>query len=202
LALLWQRDRRVRLGVLAGVVSLLSICVLAAAGLPLITRYTLLPASLLAIFAGAGVFGWLDLAPGARRTWWSRFALLALLVLVGFVPDQARRVERLGGALSRQAAIQDDLGELVSNGLPCRPIAVANRRPIPLLALWLRTSPEQIVDAQQGLPARGSYIVPRTPAVARDYILDKRDRNRDIPATPPDFGTFRADRSWRAFANC
>ena len=32
--------------------------------------------------------------------------------------------------------------------------------------------------AQSGLPQRGSYFVPATAQVARDYILDRRDRDR------------------------
>ena len=114
LALAWRRDRRVRLGVAAGLLALAAFCVLAAAGLPIITRYLLLTATLLAIFAGAGVFGWLDLLPGRERTWWARFAALALVALLVFVPSQARRIDRLGNALARQEAIQGKLGELVA----------------------------------------------------------------------------------------
>ena len=42
LALAWRRDRRVRLGAAAGLLALAAFCVLAAAGLPIITRYLLL----------------------------------------------------------------------------------------------------------------------------------------------------------------
>jgi len=202
LALTLHRDRRVRLGAATGVAAIVAFCVLAAAGLPLITRYLLLPAALLSIFAAAGVFGWMDLRRGAQRTWWARFAALAIVALLIFVPGQARRIDRLGNALSRQEAIQGDLGDIIRDGLPCRPVAVANRRPIPLLALWLKTSPEAIVDAQAGLPRRGTYVVPRSPEVARDYILDRRDRDRRIPAKPPNFGALRANASWLASVRC
>ena len=46
--------RRAALPIAAGVVSLGAFCVLAAAGLPILGRYLLLPAALLAVFAGAG----------------------------------------------------------------------------------------------------------------------------------------------------
>ena len=202
LALALHRDRRVRLGAATGVAALVAFCVLAAAGLPTITRYLLLPAALLATFAAAGVFGWMDLRPGPQRTWWARFAALAIVTLLIFVPDQARRIDRLGNALSRQEAIQGDLADVIRDGLPCRPVAVANRRPIPLLALWLKSGPQQIVDAQRGLPQRGTYLVPRTAEVARDYIFDKRDRGRRIPVTPPEFSAVAANASWRASAVC
>jgi hypothetical protein len=199
LALVWRRDRRVRLGVAAGLLALAAFCVLAAAGLPIITRYLLLTATLLAIFAGAGVFGWLDLLPGRERTWWARFAALALVALLVFVPSQAHRIDRLGDALTRQEAIQGRLGDLVAGERLARPIAVPNRRPIPLLALWLNLDPRLVVDAQNGLPPGGTYLVPATPQVARDYILDRRDRDRRVPAAPPDWRLRDANAAWRMY---
>src|SRR5206468_2826658 len=56
LALAWRRERGVRVGAQAGVLSVVGFCVLAAAGLPIITRYLLLTGALLALFAGAAVF--------------------------------------------------------------------------------------------------------------------------------------------------
>ena len=199
LALAWRRDRRVRLGVAAGLLALAAFTVLAAAGLPIITRYLLLTATLLAIFAGAGVFGWLDLLPGRERTWWARFAVLALVALLAFVPGQAQRIDRLGNALARQEAIQGRLGDLVAGKRPPLPIVVPNRRPIPLLALWLNLDPRQIVDAQRGLPAGGTYVVPATPQIARDYILDRRDRDRRVAPAPPDWRLRDANAAWRMF---
>ncbi|HEV7885249.1 MAG TPA: hypothetical protein VGO81_16875 [Solirubrobacteraceae bacterium] len=202
LSLAWRRDRRVRLGAGAGLVAVAAFCVLAAAGLPIITRYLLPVAAVLAIFAGAGAFGWLDLLPGAPRSWWAGFSALALVVLVVFIPDQVRRIEQLGDALSTQGAIQRRLADVVRDGLPCDPLAVPNRRPIPLLALWLQRDPGTIVDAQSAVPARGTYIVPHTPAVARDYILDRRDRDRRVAPPPPGFRATRANDAWEVWARC
>ncbi len=202
LALAWHRDRRTRLGAVAGVLAVAAFCVLALAGLPIITRYVLLAATLLAIFAGAGVFGWLDVRPGSQRTWWARFGALALLVLALYVPSQAARIDRLGDALSRQEAIQGDLGEIVDDGVPCRPVVVPNRRPIPLLALWLKLEPGEIADAKDAAPRRGTYLAPRTPKVAADYILDRRDRDRQVPPTPAGFRRVDANASWIATSRC
>lgn len=196
LALAWRRDRRVRLATAAGVLALAAFCVLAAAGLPIITRYLLLTATLLAIFAGAGVFGWIDLLPGRERTWWARFAALALVALLVFVPSQLGRIDRLGNALARQKAIQGKLGEIAARDL-AQPVAVPNRRPIPLLALWLELDPGTIVDAQEdGLPPYGSYVVPATAQVARDYVLDRRDRDKRIPSPPPRYVLRERNSAW------
>jgi hypothetical protein len=200
LALAWRRDRHVRLGAQAGLLAAGAFCLLAAAGLPIITRYLLLTATLLAIFAGAGAFGWLDLAPGRERTWWARFAALGLVALLAFVPSQAQRIDRLGAALARQEAIQGKLGEIAGDdaGLT-QPVAVPNRRPIPLLALWLNLDPRAIVNAQDGLPPRGTYLRPATAAVARDYILDRRDRDKRVAPPPPGWVLLRGNDAWRAF---
>ncbi len=202
LAWLWHRDRHTRLAFVAGALATLAFCVLAAAGLPIITRYLLLPATLLAIFAGAGVFGWRDLPDGAQRMWWARFAALALVVLLLYIPSQATRIDRLGDALRRQESIQGDLARVVRDGVPCRPLTVPNRRPIPLLALWLKVDPGAIADAQEQPPARGTYLVPRTPKVASDYILDKRDLNRRVAPPPAEFRVVEANDSWIAAARC
>ena len=177
LALAWRRDRRVRLGVAAGLLALAAFCVLAAAGLPIITRYLLLTATLLAIFAGAGVFGWLDLLPGRERTWWARFAALALVALLVFVPSQAQRIDRLGNALARQEAIQGRLGDLVAGERLRRPIAVPNRRPIPLLALWLDLDPR--ADRRRaGRPAAGRDVPRAGHAAGRPRLHPRPPRPR------------------------
>lgn len=201
LALAWRRGRGVRLGAAASLLALAAFCVLAAAGLPIITRYLLLTATLLAIFAGAGAFGWLDLRNGRERTWWARFAAVALVALLVFVPSQAHRIDRLDAALARQEAIQGRLGDLVDDEQPQEPVAVPNRRPIPLLALWLELDPRAIADAQDGVPANGSYLVPATGQVARDYILDRRDRDRRIPPPPAGWMLAEQNDAWRWYAS-
>jgi hypothetical protein len=200
LALAWRRDRRVRIGASAGLLALGAFCVLAAAGLPIITRYLLLCATLLAIFAGAGVFGWLDLRPGRERTWWARFAAVAVVALLVFVPSQIGRIDRLDHALARQEAIQRKLGDIAAEAGDVSPLAVPNRRPIPLLALWLERDPGTFIDAQQdGLPPRGSYLLPASDEVARDYILDPRDRDRRIPPPSARYQLRAHNRAWRLY---
>jgi hypothetical protein len=201
LALAWLRERRgIRLGALTGVASLAAFCVLAAAGLPILGRYLLLPASILAIFGAAGALGWLALAPGDRRRRpWQAFGAVVVLALVAFAPAQADRLGDLRRALDRQAAIQADLARVArAGGLGarggCRPVAVPNRRPVPLLALWLGAPPRAIVPAQDRSASRGAYLVPASPQVARDYILDPRDLDRTVPPPPPGFAPRPATR--------
>ncbi|MGI8622697.1 MAG: hypothetical protein ACR2NB_04215, partial [Solirubrobacteraceae bacterium] len=199
LALVWLRDRA-RLGAAVGVLSLLAFCVLAAAGLPILGRYLLLPAAILAIFAAAGVFGWLALEPGdPRRRPWQAFAVLTAVALVAFAPAQVDRLTSLRRALSVQEGIQGDLSRLVGDDrLPadCVPITVPNRRPIPLLALWLDVRPQALATAQEAPPRRGVLLQPATAQVAADYILDRRDLDRSVPAPPASFRPRARNASW------
>jgi hypothetical protein len=202
LALAWRRgERGVRLGAAAGVLAIAAFCILAAGGLPIRTRYLLLAACVLAVFAGAGLFGWQGLPPGPRRTWWARFSAVALLAFVLLAPLQIDRIGNLRDALRIQDGIQEDLGEAVARA-PCTPFAVPNRRPVPLVALWRDVTPGSIADAQDGLPPSGTYVVPRTPQVARDYILDPRDLDRRVPAVPDGWRELRGNASWRIAALC
>ena len=112
--------RRAALLLAAGVVSLGAFCVLAAAGLPILGRYLLLPAAILAVFCGAGVFGWTRLpADHPWRTRWAAIGALILVVFAVFAPGQAKRVSDLRRSMHTQAEILADL-HAISDEIPCR----------------------------------------------------------------------------------
>jgi hypothetical protein len=200
--------RRAVLGAAAGVLAIAAFCVLAAAGLPILGRYLLLPAAILAIFCGAGVFGWAELERGDRRRRpWAWFAVATVVLLAVFTPAQVDRIGALQRALDRQHAIQSDLAALAREPRAairpsCAPVTVPNHRPIPLLALWLDVPPRSIVDAQEQRPPRGTWVTPANAAVARDYVLDPRDLDKRIVPPPPGYRPAGADASWRVSTRC
>jgi hypothetical protein len=204
---LWWLPGRARLGAAVGVASVVVFGVLAAAGLPINTRYAFLPATILCLFCGAGVFGWM-LLPAAdlrrRRAWMGAGGVVAL-ALIAFVPNQVHLLRSLRHTLAAQRSIQNDLSTLVRRGVvgrACEPVAVPNHRPVPLMALWLDAEPKAIVSAQETAVRRGSYIAPAT-AQARDlFILDKRDPVKVVPRVPTAFRFVGADRSWKVYASC
>jgi hypothetical protein len=202
LALLWLR-RRALPGLVAGLLAVGAFAVLAAAGLSLLVRYLLPAATVLALFAGAGVAGFLLLPRGdGRRRAWAAFAALALVLLAAFAPAQARRLDRLQASLGRQEEIVAALEPLVRRA-PCRPIAVPNRRAVPHVALWLGVQPRDVrVVADEGVPARGTYVAPASRAVADDFVLDARDRDRRLVLDVPGADVAGANAAWTAFARC
>ncbi|MEV4422019.1 hypothetical protein AB0L40_18850 [Patulibacter sp. NPDC049589] len=102
--------RRAVLGVAAAIAAGVAFFVLAAAGLPLLTRYLVFPATLLIVFAAAGLLGWRHLPAGhawVRR--WQAFAVVSLLAFVVFLPSQVHRLDRLQSALALQQRVIGDL---------------------------------------------------------------------------------------------
>jgi hypothetical protein len=198
---LWRlRGRRgIVLGAAAGVLAVLAFVVLAAAGLSILTRYLLLPATILAIFAAAGVCGWAELPrEDPWRTRWMALAGLTVVLLVAFVPSQVTRVRNTRSALVAQTRILDEL-HTVADAYPfadCGGVTVPNRRAVPQLALWTGIRPAAIRSAQELGRWAGASIVPSSPAVARAFVLDARDKVRSLPPIPPAGAGDRTFRYW------
>jgi len=206
LSLLWLR-RRALVGASAGVLAVIVFAAFATAGLPINTRYAFLASAILCVFAGAGVFGWTCLARGdRRRPWWMIVGALLLVALVASAPSQYRAAHREMRKLARQQSIQDELLALVHAGsinLACGPVGVPNHAPIPLLALYLHTSPRNIVSAQVSSQpiSEGQYVDPASREVEEDYVLDPHDPHVRV-TIPPGFIEVHSDASWLIFQRC
>lgn len=173
--LAWKE--RLRLPLAAIALALAAFCVLAAAGLPILTRYLLAPAVLMAILCAGALFP-------RRAGWpWLAGALVTVVALVALAPQQGRRLQRLDEALDRQGEILAELKTLTEDA--CEPIALPTRRAVPQVALWRDIAPDRVVVAQDdGYPGRGTRLAPASATVADDFVLDRRDRNRALPPVP------------------
>jgi hypothetical protein len=204
LSLLWLRQRAL-IGALAGVVSVLVFAAFATAGLPINTRYAFLASAILCIFCGAGVFGWMLLdRADPHRSWWTAGGVLVVIALLAYGPSQYHLAHRELNNLARQQRIQNDLVALVdkrSITLACGPVGVPNHAPIPLLALYLKTSPENIVSAQVHQISIGEYADPASREVETSYILDPHDPHLRV-TIPPGFAESSSNRSWLIFKRC
>jgi hypothetical protein len=204
LSLLWLRARALP-GALAGVLAVVVFAAFASLGLPINTRYAFLSAAILCVFFGAGAFGWTRLERGdPRRRRWMAGGAIVLVALLAYAPSQYRSAHRELENLARQQRIEGDLLALVEAHaitLRCGPVGVPNHAPVPLLALYLKTSPANIVSPESGTISRGTYVDPASRAVEQEYVLDRRDPHQ--PASiPPGFSAVKTNRSWLIFARC
>jgi hypothetical protein len=204
LSLLWLRRRAV-LGASAGVLAAVVFAAFATLGLPINTRYAFLVSAILCVFCGVGAFGWTLLeARDPRRRWWMAAGAAVIVALLAYAPSQYRSADRELAKLARQQHIEGQLLALVDDhavNISCGPVGVPNHAPIPLLALYLKTSPRNIVNAQVGHIASGVYVDPATREVERDYVLDPRDPVKPV-SVPPGFTESHANSSWLIFQRC
>ncbi|MCW3019045.1 MAG: hypothetical protein JWN10_1353, partial [Solirubrobacterales bacterium] len=205
LSLLWLR-RNAIVGAVAGVIAVVVFAAFAGVGLPINSRYAFLASAILCIFAGAGVFGWARLArEHPHRRWWIVGGALVLVALVAYAPSQYRSAHTQLRELARTHEIEGELLALVDSraiNLRCGPIGVPNHAPVPLLALYLETSPRNIVSPEAGHIASGVYVDPANSEVERDYVLDKRDPVEKHVTVPPGFTESAGNRSWLIFQGC
>jgi hypothetical protein len=204
---LWRlRTRGPLLAAAAGVLAVLAFCVLAAAGLSILTRYLLLPATILAIFAAAAVCGW-TLLPREDpwRLRWAALGLITALGCVAFIPSQVERLRNTRSALVTQTHILDELHTLVDDYplADCNPVTVPNRRAVPQVALWTGVRPGEIRSAQETGRWTDPSIVPTSQKVAEQFVLDARDKDRGLPPFPPATdGYDQVLRYWRIVGAC
>jgi hypothetical protein len=204
LSLLWLRSRAL-LGAGAGVLAVVVFAAFATIGLPINSRYAFLASAILCVFCGAGVFGWTCLERSdPRRRWWMAASALVLIALVAYIPAQYHSGHRQLDELARYHAIEGELVELVHShaiNLRCGPIGVPNHAPVPLLSLYLKTSPRNIVSPESGHIASGIYLDPASKEVETAYVLDKLDPVEHA-SVPPGFRESATSRSWLVFQGC
>jgi hypothetical protein len=207
--------RRSALGIAATVLALVGFAFLAAAGLAIIARYTMLAAALLAIFVALALLGWrlLDAGNPWRRRWQVFSGVILLMVLV-WIPNQWDLDSQVHTDLSNQGTIENDLTDLVDAGAfepLCGPVAVPNHRAIPRLAFGLEVRPTEIVSAseagsnaeeQQKLAEAGYFVEPASEFVIHNFILDPNDPTDFEAKAPPGFEEVAKNESWVVYRRC
>lgn len=177
--------------------------VLGFAGLPLYTRYLLVPATMLSLFFGVALL--------TRRAWSpgggpgrvpAGIAAGAGALLLASVPGDGERLFFLRERAAEVRATQDDLVRLAAGtafgarARGCQPLRIDDRRYWPLLALELDRSPDTIVADPPAAPARGLVLRLRESDPQKDQF-----RERPKPP-PPGFRPVFANRSWAMYERC
>lgn len=228
LSLLFLRGRAL-LGLGAAVAAGVGFFVLAATGLPLLTRYLVFPATIVILFAAAGLLGWQRLPVDHRwRRPWQAFSIVALLALLVFLPSQIDRLDRLQRALSLQQTVISDLRTVAGEGLrpalmteacgegeyfssPGRDrivrdptVALPNHRAVPQVRLWLGTDDSggsHTVQAYEPGTRPTVLLIPSSERVARGFILDAADRGKGLPVPPDGSALVARYGSWLVFSS-
>jgi hypothetical protein len=199
-ALVWLRDRA-HIPLVIAILNGIAYTAFAIAGLPLLGRYLFVAAAMLAVFAGAGAFGWQILPqrhPGRRL--WRPVGIAALVAIAVFFPlQQVDRLEVMKSDIAARDRIQADLKELV-RGPDVRPdlracprIYVPTHRLVPLIALYADLPPDRIAILKRG--ELGCAVFPASPRVAQLAVLDPNEPNTAEGAYVM-FGSLERNRSW------
>jgi hypothetical protein len=176
-------------------------------GLPLLVRYLLVPATMLALFCAVGVFGWMNLRPNATaRHAWALASIALAGVLVVSIPDDSDRIRSVERWTDLRRDIQSDLHDVATAPAAeaffrrCgRRAYVPNHRVVPLLAYWLDERPTSFSFG--GVTDRGLVLTPRTAAVAASLILTAHEPRPSLEP-PGGFRMIRANGSWVLSARC
>jgi hypothetical protein len=187
---------------------LLSFLILSLADLPLLVRYLLLPAAMLALFFAVAAFGWLNVPQGTmqRRVWLAACPLVVLLLLLS-VPRDRDRLSKVRRWADTQEATQSDLRDLAGSSSMARwrercprRIFVPTHGIVPSLAYWLDEPASHFVLGPAE-PGGGLFISPASAAVAATVTLDPNEPRFDI-RPPPTFERVASNRSWILYARC
>jgi hypothetical protein len=206
--------RRSALGFVAVVLALLAFAFLAAAGLAIIARYTMLAGAILSIFFALALLGWRFIDRGNPwRLRWQVFAGIVLLMVLAWLPNQWNLDQQVHTDLTNQGRIESDLSDLVDEGAfspECGPIAVPNHRAVPRLAFGLDVKPTDIVSASEAvsgeegekLEEAGYWVQPASNFVIHNYILDPNDKTNFEIKPPAGFRQVAGNESWLIYSRC
>jgi hypothetical protein len=174
----WARERA-HLPLVIALLNFIAYAAFAVAKLPLLGRYLFVGAAMLAVFAGAGVFGWMTLPrdhPGRRL--WTVIGVAALAAILIFFPlQQVDRLDVLKDDIAARDQIQADLKDLVQRPdvkgklHACARIYVPSHRLVPLISLWSDIRPTRVVAGRH----RGCVVFPANVAVAKLAVLDPNE---------------------------
>ena len=207
-AAVWFLYERARLPAAVVGLGLIGFIVLGSAGLPVLTRYLLLPALMLALFAAVAAAGWTAVERGSdARTAWIAAGVLASLVLLATLPATLHKAHNERRFLDRRQAVVRDLHALIKQPRArvalahCPRLGAPDHRPVPLLAYWLHREPSAIPQEAPSPRSDTAYVVYAS-AAARAALSLAGGPFPPPPPVPPDLREVGRNRSWAMYSAC
>lgn len=180
---------------------LLAFMALGVAGLPILTRYLLVPGVVLALFCAVTVAGWTALPQGdRRRTGLQALALVCVAGLAVAVPADVRRHQRFQRFTDGLHRAQEDLRE-AATAPRVRPVAerstmlTGDHRAVPLLALWLDRPPAAVATVEWGPRDAPLVFAYADSSDAVELAIPRRLQ----PPLPPAGRILHSNRTWTAY---
>lgn len=210
---LWRPSPRVLLVEAVGALGVLAFLAVGAAGLPVLTRYALMPATMLAavaawaltVWVADGRPGWRAAAPATRVGLVLAF-VLALWCMADLAPT-ARRVGDWRTAVAEQRTALASLRQVVGrpdvrrDARRCGGLLLPGYRAVPYVALWLDARLPRDLAVTGDVPRGGGVaIVGRTVAATRASTLDPV--LRPLRGAPAEWGFGGAAGDWAWFRRC
>jgi hypothetical protein len=195
-ALLWLESATLLPAAAAGL-GMLTFLVLGVAGLPVLTRYLLVPAALLALWAAVATAGFT--IPRLRGELpWRIGGAAAVAILLATLPSQLDALDSARGVAAQRGPVADDLREILDSGATrealrrCdEQLTVSDSRPRPFAAAVLDRPPASIAVQVGSVANPGVTLSYATEAAREAFAIG--------PATlprPPEIAHVATNRSW------
>ena len=187
------------------VLGLAGFLVIGALDLPVLQRYLLVPAAMLAFFAAVTLAGWTVMPRGRVRAACAITAAAAAAIVIAVnVPDTANEIERAKGVLNGRSDAQRTLHELggtaeVLAALERCPASVAPVYPLaPSLAMLSNREPDAVFTNPAGPGRRGLFVVPAREEVAALF----KATGSHTPVVRDDLSQLAQNDDWVFYARC
>jgi hypothetical protein len=171
-----------------GLLGALTFLALGLLGLPLLDRYLLVPAIVLAVFCGVAVAGWWRIEDRRLRLAWLVAAAGAVALLATGAASDRRALADVNLFTGARAAVQNELYRTlalpaVRAGARCGPVFVPDYRAVPIVSRRLMIPPGRVRIGSLRPGARGVRLAYASPLALNLFAVTGHETF--APALPP-----------------
>jgi hypothetical protein len=201
-------ERRTRLPLALLVLGLANFLALGLAGLPILTRYAIVPGAAVALFCAAGVaaFAWLRPDGPLRFAGVGVSLAVTATLAVGAVDDREVLRATVDGSRDRRA-LKDAIVEVADGARAgrlaesCRPLQAAVYTVVPILAYRIGVPPSEIAVLKASRARAGTLFTAPATTLAASLEPGEVVPSEDL-RPPPGFTQGRSNRFWTLATRC